>query len=235
MRPGLAGFIRKRGIYDPSSRTDKYARHRADVVSLSGSIITGVTDQWGTNDVIQSAGHNPLLVSSAFNGKPAADLSGSAYFSKNSATFTLAQGFTAYVIGTTPNAAANHGLFDSMSGTNRCAAYANTTACHQFSADGTGNLDISGTKDPSSLRVWCVVFNGASSALYVDNMTTAIATGTMKSPSLVTIVLGALSGGSNLSQGLFAEWLFFTTAHSASDRHNIAVGYANPYYAATAS
>lgn len=162
-----------------------------------------------------------------FGGKPVVIFTGANSTFLNNASFAVSQPNTYYFVVSSSDTTQTE-LLDVASGSTR-----------QFiirSATGPGNWDFGATTvvdsgfHPSTASIVCVIFNGASSQIYVvNNGTVSTNSGNTGASNMATLSLGSFQGASNFFTGKVAEAIAYSGADSASKRAEIFRYLSNQY------
>lgn len=116
-------------------------------------------------------------------------------------------------------------VYKGLDGTNRVLFDASVGGRQQLSittAAGASYLYANAVVNiPGSIsnaaHAWCVVWNGAASAVYIDDPATAIVTGNPGASNLGSLGVGAVAGG-NTPSGAYGAFGWTKTAHDAAKR-----------------
>lgn len=133
-------------------------------------------------------------------------------------TTALVQPITTYIVAVHADVAAINTMMDGIAAGNRIL-FQNTGAADGRPAfyAGTGFITAAG-KTTLTQAVYCLVGNGASSATYMNDSTTAVATGNPGTTGLTGITLGAYYNGANTNSGRIATVIVYSGAHTAAQR-----------------
>ncbi len=133
---------------------------------------------------------------------------------------TIAQPVTYYFILEPTSLAGTSVWLDGDDATNRQFIGTNVTPNYLRDSGSTRNAGTPTT----AIHGVCVIFNGASGALYVDNMRTAsvVDTGDTGANSIDAVSVGANFLGSNGFVGFMWEVLIYQGAHTAAQRAQVA-------------
>jgi len=219
-------------LFDLSTLSGKYALYSADLLTKSGSDITAVTDQWGTNNLTQTPATKPQYTATGIGGQPTVLTPHNTYIYLDSAAFSLPQPFWTFMVGYTAHTGGNVGWHDAMTGAARAVTYSTNTQLHMFT---DGGFDLPANADVTSAVVILTVFNGASSAQYITDSQTALRTGTLGTSGLTRLILGALQGGGGMMDGGWAIFGAVSGTPDATTRHNVMVGYCKARYGVAAT
>lgn len=209
---------------------------RPDALALtlvSSTHISQINDQSGTGDSNKNAiqatdGKRPILTASdaAYNNRPTMTFNGSQLHSVGNWAASQAQPFTIYLVGQSAAGHAQQAFLDDSAGTS--VIYATDTSNDLAIYAGVSLSSTTVTTNPS---VMCLVFNGASSAIYVNDATTAKATGNASGAALVSTVLGDNAGGTTPLNGKIADSAGYAGAHNQATRSAMMAAYAGKRYA----
>lgn len=218
----------------PAPTTDLAIRYRADL-----GVTTGATFTWANQgdlgsdaDVAQSTGTAQPSVTAenaTFDNQPTLDFAGGDFL-QSSGLFTtpldpVATGFTSYIVMTASTALQI--FFDNNTD-------GSSNDINSFYSSGAFRMDAGAALTytralPSGVFVLCNVFGNTSSAIYVDDLDTAGATGSSGTEAMNSITVGANQAGAGSLVGSIAEILIYRDAHDAAQR--AAVGaYLNDRY-----
>lgn len=164
----------------------------------------------------------------AYNNKPVLVGTNLGYLDA-SVSGPASQPLTFYIVGQIGTSADYKTLVDAHTG-NRAIVRANAS---EFSSTFAGTANVESTTSIAGPSIICAVFNGASSAHYV-NSTTAAVTGNPGATGMGTIRIGAAPAGSYPlpTDGKLAEILIYSGAHGATTRATI-LRYLSTRYALT--
>lgn len=213
--------------WSPLDSGDVVAWYRMDLgVATSGANITALADQSGvgTGKDLAAANGNPTIANdAAYGGKPVATFASAPRLEPAGAWASpLAQAFTIYTVG-------------------------QTTSGNIFAGEVAHLVSLQGAFDPDWLMyagsgfvnsgvvsnvpgVVCCVFNGASSAIYVNDFVTAAMTGNPGAESLTQLAIGDVAGGvSSPLNGKCAEVIVCSGAHDAANRALLRTYFAGRY------
>ncbi len=216
----------------PTDLAAMAAWYRADVgVTQSGGLVSLWADQSGNGrDLTAAGGARPGYAASGIGGLPSLSFDGLAQYIAIGGFGTVAIPFTVYAVAVSTAQDAVRVIFDGAVGsTHRPILYHDATSLDLYNGS---NISVAGSA--TSARAWCGVFNGASSALYVDNSQTAIVSGNAGSDGLDSIEIGGSVGMSNLWKGQIAEVILYVAAHNAATRLQV-IAYLGTRYGITVS
>lgn len=180
----------------------------------------------GTIDATKTAaqgvdGNRPVLVTgdSVFNGRNSVQFTASSSQRLQTGTWTatVAQPTTVYVVASVTSAAAIRTMVDGLTTGGRHTIQTTLTNGYTSISAGNAVADTTGTADGVA-RVRCIVFNGVSSEIYVNNATTATATGNALTQAPTGLSLGCTFGLANFLDGKLGTVLLYTGAHTTAQR-----------------
>ena len=201
----------------PNQLSNLVAWFRADKgLTLSGSSVNGWADQSGTGDNnknLVGTSHAPTLNASDASYNNQASISfasaSSQYLISGTWSVSLSQPATIFVVGNTDGTSTKQFFVDGQGATQRMAIY-NHSSATQLSAYAGTDLAPTGLVDGSPMAIGAV-FNGASSAVYV-NAKTAKITGQAGNNVITGIVVGADLTAANLLNGKCCELIYYSRA-----------------------
>lgn len=211
----------------PSTLSNLKLWLRSDLGVTEGSTFTWA-DQSGLGDsnrnAVQATAANQPTVDPTdphFNGKPAIVFTGAQVLNTGTWSAALSQACTWYAVFRPGDNSAQRTVTDGIGGSNRQRISTTiTTGVVNMYAGGTAR-DGTATIANSTV-VMCVVFNGASSSVYVNNITTADVTANPGTNSLTGLKIGQDQGGSGSAlEGRIAELAAFSGAHSEATRRKM--------------
>lgn len=192
---------------------------RADLgITLSGSNVSGWADQSGNgNNASQGTSANQPsynVADSQYGGRPTVQFSGSQFMSL--ASHFPAQPFTVYIVGQSTSGTGQQEMFaDSGHNVSLLIATGGSTSWSMYA--GTA-LVSSGNTRQNVAQAFAMVFNGASSKLYVNSSSSGFSGSPGTSNPSGTETIGASTNGSgNRLIGKIAELAVFNQAHSQAD------------------
>ena len=227
----IPGSSPRGAAFTPASLADLKAWYRADLgITLNGGDVSAWADQSGTGDANKNATQanpalQPLYVANNvdFNGRPTVRVAtANDYMQTGTWASPLAQPCTWYAVYKAGDASTARTVFDGLASGHR-------QDLNNSAVDGEPNIYASGAAvlpsgvgDKSATKVKaCAVFDGASSAVYIDNFTTAAATGDCGSNDLEGLTIGAnFLLGTNLG-GDIAEIVAYSGVHDAATRAQV--------------
>lgn len=126
---------------------------------------------------------------------------------------------THYYVCKVPNSTQLGLLMDGPNATNRQTFYTQNGQIYAFTPNTT---IVSTTARTNQVVVACLVFNGASSAVYVNNMTTPEGTGNLPASSMPSLVFGQYHQSDNYPfNSKFAAAGIYAGAHDTTTRLRI--------------
>jgi hypothetical protein len=217
--PGIDPFGGgKRRVWTPAKLTGLAFWLRADLgISLNGSNVSAWADQSGSGrNVLQNTAANqpPFAASDAgFGGNAVVGaLSDVDPDYLTSAAFTsIPQPYTFYAVLQLPDTVGTRDAFDLSS--SFVLVRQNSTPQVLINA----GLSVTASGSLTSPTILCAVFNGASSALYL-NSTTAAATGNAGTNAFDLLRIGINHAGGAPAGGKYAEIFLDATANDAATR-----------------
>jgi hypothetical protein len=194
----------------------------ADHAAVSGSNITTIPNTAKSSidlSVSQATTANQptfSLESASFNNKPAILHSGSStqYLTSAILGSAVTQPLTFYAIADW-NTVAYRYLFDSVNGAPRTALIDNNGSGLYAYA---GSDIEGGTLTTGVAHCICVVFNGGSSAIYIDDMATAVVSGNAGAGGLQSLLIGGRYTIESFFDGAWSTIAAFGTAHDSTAR-----------------
>lgn len=189
------------------------------LVTADGQMVRGQADKSGNNRHVTEGSNGPVYKVAIQNGR-----SITRFLTQKKLSIvgpSLPQPNTIFVVGSANNASGDIGNF--VDG-NIAAGAGGSTGRHIFGATTSnqwrafGGLNIAGGSRNTSFHVFSVIFNGASSALYVDG--SSVASGDAGSTDLKMLRVGIgydASSGQDLD-GDIGEILIYSGALSSGDR-----------------
>jgi hypothetical protein len=235
---GSTGFLA--GYYDdvsPPLFSTLRAWYRAD---LGVTQVAGVVSQWNDSSGAGDANRNlsqstaaskPAFTASNanFNGKPTIDTDGVDDF-LDSGTFSggaYAQPITMYIVARSNSLATGPSLVDSPTVNREVPFIGGGGEVNMFA--GAVITSAAGAWTNATTHVTCFVWNGASSAAYVDRYNTATVTGNPGAASFDAIRVGYTAAGSRQFNGSYGEIIVYSGAHNATTRQSIMQGLGTRY------
>lgn len=210
---------RRSGGWTPLARGSELAAWlNATAVTLNGSNVSAMRDLSpnGRNFSQGVAANQPTLVASdsAYNGRPVLTTDGDDWLDAIAA-WNLVQPVTIYVVGQIGNSADYKTFVDAGAGSRLIVR---GTAGEGLSMFG-GSANIEPGASIAGPSIVCAVFNGASSAGYVSNVTASITgnpgTGGLGTPRICAAPVGVYPMPSD---GKLAEVIYTSVADSAAQR-----------------
>ena len=202
-------------------------------VTQSSNLISNWADQsqqsYSNRDYVASGGFRPTYTASdsEFGNRGTATFNGSGNWMANAGAWgTLPSApYTIYVVGKSTGSA---GVFFASGGaSNRSDVDVSSSNAHAYAGS---NLTTS--TPVTSACIICVVFNGASSAIYVNGSLTAVVSGDVGAQTISTTYLGGNYGGGNLLTGKIASVVITRGADTARQRAEM-ISYLGTYYGIT--
>ena len=215
--------------FEPQARGDceVWFDTRAGVTEASG--VAAWADQGPIGDPLRNlaeATNKPDLVTADadFNGEDSISFVGANSDRLTSATFaaSVSQPLTIYLVFRWSAGAGGY-VFD---GPNTRVAFTYGTGGNGFLYAGA-SFDVNTSADTT--YVVCLVVNGASSAAYLDDPASAVATGDAGSDVFDSLKLGARFTNANFLTGKIAAFGAFSGAHNQTDRTEIMNGLSARY------
>jgi hypothetical protein len=216
---GLAGLSRQ-GSFSPASLGGLVALYDpTQGLTQASNLVSAWNDQSGTGDsnknLTAAGAARPTYnaTDAAYGNQPTLSFAGAQWLEGAGAWASpQAQPATWYVVG--ESTVSGGRLIDG-----------DATGRNAF-VDNTGNMSLyAGTafigNGGNAKAVYCGVFNGASSALYVSTITTPTTTGNPGSNACNRCVVGAFDGGVGPLTGKVAYVLGYSGSHSASQRGQV--------------
>ncbi len=199
---------------------------RGDSLTQSAGVVTGWVDKYALQ-ATATAGNSPTYTAAAaaFNNRAVIHYHGAGSFLRFTG-FAISQPNTIYVVA---DFSVVGFLFDG-----------HTSSQIASGGNGTNWSMTAGTALASSIsangpHVFCCVFNGATSALYIDNSQVAAASGPAGANALSDVFIGLGAGGQDATAvGDIAEWTALPGADASGQRAQY-YNYAATYYALAVS
>ena len=214
--------------WTPARLSNLAAWFRADL-GVTGSSVSAWADQSGNGrHLAQGTGSaQPTYSASdaAYGGRPVLTFDGGDYFDAL-ASWGLSQPVTIYVVGQSGTSGDYKTFVDANAG---ARLIVRSTAAEMASIYG-GSANVEPGASVAGPSIICAVFNAASSAVYVSDVT-ASATGNPGSGGLGTprVGMGAVSVYPLPSNGKIAEVIYVNAAHDAATRAQV-LSYASKRY-----
>lgn len=209
------------GVFTPRSITGLYLWLRSDLGITLATGVSAWADQSGNGDanrnVTQATGSaQPIYTTAdaAFNNQPTLRSTGTQYLASGVPSASLSQPSTIFVCGT-------------MTG-GRLVDGSTVVVGRQTILDGpnwsyyAGSSVVSSSVVDTTKCVACAVFSGASSALYLNNMTTAAANGNPGTNALARIGVLGTQDGAGLGIAKVAEIIAYAGALTLAQRLQVA-------------
>ncbi len=204
-------------------------RLRADLgITLNGGDVSAWADQSGTGDANKNATQGtaalqPLYVASSadFNNRPTVRFAAASgdYLITGTWAAALSQPDTWYLAYKAGSFAGTRAVLDGIAAGNRRAIQ--NQAADGFPLIFAGASLIGSTNKAEAKTYLCGVFNGASSSLYLDDFTTAAATGNVGAHTLTGLTLGNNVVVGAALDGDVAEVIGYSGAHDAATRAQV--------------
>lgn len=164
-----------------------------------------------------TASHRPTYVQASASYASHASLSFATASSQSiidTVAITLPQPDTFYVVGRSTSGAGNYAFVDASGGA--------IQACYSASGaqDATmyGGSFVASSTAVSSPSVMAFVFNGASSAIYVTNSASSVASGNVNANGIGTIAIGGANRGAGFLTGDVVDIILTSSADDAATR-----------------
>jgi hypothetical protein len=207
--------------WTPADLANLEAWWRLDDVITSGTAITTITDKSASGHNLTQGTASARMTATTRAGQAAGSCDGG---DREAVSFghSHAQPLTVYLVAEFANLSGNYYLFDGAGAGARCALSI-AAAGPTWSING-GSVVSGGTPAEDEIFLACVVFNGASSALYVGDMRTGqeVITGNAGAHSPDGFTLGARHDGAGALQGFVWEAIMSHAADDAASRALVA-------------
>jgi hypothetical protein len=211
-----ASEVSRDAIADPTDLPNLLAWYRMDLgatTSGGGTVLDALADQSGNSRNLASTGSAITYTASdaAYGNQATATFAGAQKLDGAAWGSSQSQPYTIYWVG--------------HSASHATRIFSSGPVCFNVSGEwgmyaGTNIIAATGT-DATAPSVGCIVFNGASSAMYIGNAGTAAATGNPGSDAMPELVLGAdIAGGGDL-YGKIAEVFAYSGTHDAATRSRV--------------
>ena len=222
----MAGGRRR---WDPRFLPNLQCWYRADLgITLAAGFISGWADQSGNARHLSQAtlGRQPVVTTGA-GGQPTATFNGLSTWLESLRLGTwgapIAQPITncAVAKATAQNATSRvleGSAIDSIDAQHRCQLA-------EIDAVNVGmyaGASLNGPASVTTAKLWCGVFNGINSAMYVDDMANAIITGDAGADGMDSLEIGAVLGGNGFWWGDVSEFVCCTGSLSLLLRQMLA-------------
>lgn len=202
-------------------------------VTQTGNLISLWADQsqqtYANRDYTAAGGFRPTYTAadSEFNNRGTATFNGTGNWMANAGAWgTLpTQPYTIYIAGKSTGSAGV--FFGSGGASNRSDVDVQTSFAHAYAGS-----NLTTTTLVTSPCIITVVFNGASSAIYVNGSLTAVVSGDVGAQSISQTYLGGNNGGGNLLTGKIASVVITRGADTPRQRAEM-VKYLGTYYGIT--
>jgi lysophospholipase L1-like esterase len=225
-------------LTDPATMSGLIAQFRADSLSLSD---TASVASWAPSSGLEAAPlaqatttAQPIYRTSQVGGRPAVVFSSTNSQQMDTGPWTTSRPVPQTVVVVGKRTGGNLGNY--YSGRNGVYTYMGAGTTTAGITVGAGNgTEMTGNASADAFHIHVIVFNGSSSAFYIDSRTpTTGTTGTIPAAALPGLRLGTNSGGTgNFLSGAIAEWAGYNRALSVSEVDAIISWYANKYSIAT--
>lgn len=214
------------------------AYYSAEVATLVAGAVSSWTDTGGSGDAARNAtqttaGLRPTLTASdvAYGKRPVLAFGAAAFLQTGVWSVALAQPSTIYVVGEAPTDLLGHTFLDGIVGGAQQSVISTAGFPGTFLTEFAGAFLFAGGL-ATGPRVMCVVFAGASSAIYVGDATTPATTGNAGAMSATGFTVGCVLDG--LTQplgpgGKVAALSAFSGAHGHADRSRVMTYYGAQY------
>ena len=189
-----------------------------DNVWKANSVVSAWADLSAVKDnVSQATGSKQpiyLAADSHYNNQPSLSFATASSQNLVSAVAeNIAQPLTIYVVGRATSTAGNYAFIDSASGgivTGYAASVTSNTSYYAGTIVGSSTA-------VSSVSAMCFMYNGASSAMYVNTSVTAKANGNPGANAMGQFAVGGAGRGASFLQGDMSEILVFSGAHTQAN------------------
>lgn len=214
------------GQWTPLALSNLAAWYRADRgITLNGSTVSAWADQSGNGRHLSqgTAANQPTFTASGIGGQPSLTFDGTNdHVACVPASWgsALVQPVTTYsvAIETSQTATARVIMSLALGGASRCQ-HGQLDATNVYLYSGTA---IQGAASTTTARVWCGVHNGASSALYLDNSSSAVASGDAGTQGMDCLQISGVNGTAGaLWFGSIAEGIVYAGLHDAATRARV--------------
>ena len=199
-------------------------------IVLTSGKVSQWTDQSGTgNSVTQGTASKRPVVSSAdadFGGRDVVQFAGGASNEHMVGTFvaTYAQPFTAYMLFKLTGSGTTYVLWDD----DGLSDWNFFFSGGEFKG-GAGATLSTGVTTKNDLHLVCVVYNGGSTSIYIDDFDTAAVTGNGGSNSARDVTVGSNDAEAGEIEGKVASMLLYNAAHDSTTRNEVRSKF-NEYY-----
>lgn len=218
-------YIYNNGIYMPDKETTCLACYDVDYCLLNNNNISvlydiAYSDSSARTGIQNTALYQPpfTLQDAEFRGHSSTTFTGSLslFTGTWSANYQITTDY--YVIKTPPTSSAYYNLLDNTDGTNfrHSFSYGPGTTVSMYA----GAQVVSSTVAVNTLAVICAVYNTTSSAIYLNNATTPIATGNCGTQSFNKLRIGNYQAGYPFT-GKLAYCALFSGVHTSAMRTKI--------------
>lgn len=217
---GYQGPIVTDSISSPKSRGNNCLFFvNGDVnVTQTSNLVSNWTDQSRQGDAnrnfVASGSFRPTYINTDpnYNNKGTLSFNGTTnYMAAGTWTSPPSQPYTIYIVGESQGSSGV--FFGSGAGSNRSDVDISASKIHAYAGS-----NLTSTTSVSSKSVIAVVFNGASSAIYVNNSQVAVSIGDVGAQTISQTNVGANFAGGNLLNGKVAAITVIKGAESARAR-----------------
>ncbi len=214
MLPLALGQFNRGGGAAPPGPTILADADMAFATVVAGNV-TALPDQSGTGDAAKNLANVGTIVytatDAAYNNAPTCLMAGAQRLEGGAWAVACAQPFTVVAVGEGGR------LVDGASGA-RGIVMVNAGLWSMYA--GSTFVDAAGS-NPAVPTIIVAVFNGASSAIYISDMTTPDGTGNPGTDTVTQFTLGALTGGGGELSGKIARVVIYSGALDAAQRATV--------------
>lgn len=174
--------------WTPASDSSLEEWHKADALSLSDNdpVVTWADSSGNGRELGQStSGRRPIYKASVWNSKPLVRFDGTDDILTNTFAANISQGFVIFIV--VKSTVADTYVFDGTSG-NRTAFLFNTASPEPRIFGAAGTFIEGATGIMGLTNTWTLVYNGASSAIYSNEV--SVATGNAGADAMAGLALG---------------------------------------------
>jgi hypothetical protein len=221
------------GLVDPTSISGLKLWLKADALALSdGTAVSSWTDSSGLgNHATQATGANqPILKTSILGGKPVIRFDGANDYLQTATFSSSLSSSTIFAVGKVGTADQTQFVFDGIDSTHRNAVLHYSTfegGAGANKLDQFAGTEVFGTSTNGVFAEISAVFNGASSATYIDG--SLVISGDVGSQSLSGLTVAARYTAANFLAGDLAEIIVYDSALSTANRKNVEQYLASKY------